>query len=72
MYEGKRWRRRALTGRVGPMGVGTGVGGRAMVPQGGVALTAVGWRKGEGAPKLAVRTGRRAERGCAWNKPTAY
>lgn len=42
MHEGKSWRR-TLTGRVGPMGIGTGVGGRAVVSQGGVALTAVGW-----------------------------
>lgn len=61
MYDGKRWRR-ALTGRVGPMGIRTGVGGRAVVPQGGVALTAMGRRGGEGTPKLAVRTGRRAQR----------
>lgn len=60
----KRWRR-TLTGRVGPMGVRTGVGGRAVVPQGGVALTAVGRREGDGTAKLAVRTGRR-------NKPTTY
>lgn len=60
----KRWRR-TLTGRVGPMGVRTGVGGRAVAPQGGVALTAVGRREGDGTAKLAVRTGRR-------NKPTTY
>ena len=60
----KRWRR-TLTGRVGPMGVRTGVGGRAVVPQGGVALTAMGRREGDGTAKLAVRTGGR-------NKPTTY
>lgn len=64
--------RRILTGRVGPMDVWTGVGGRAVVPQGGVAFTAVGWREGDGTPKLAVRTGRRAERTWAWNKPATY
>lgn len=69
--DGKRWKR-TLTGRVGPMGIGAAVGGRAVVPQGGVALTAVGWREGDGTPKLAVRTHRRAERACAWNIPTTY
>lgn len=61
LYDGKSlWR--ALTGRAGPMGIGTGVGGRAVAPQGGVALTAMGWREGEGTPKLAVGAGRRAQR----------
>lgn len=68
---GKEWRR-ALTGRAGPMGVRTGVGGRAVVPQGGVSLTAVGRREGDGTPKLAVRAGRRAEGASAGNKPTTY
>lgn len=54
------------------MGVGAGVGGRAVVPQGGVALAAVGRREGDGTPKLAVRTGRGAERAGAGNKPTTY
>lgn len=72
MYEGEGGRSWSLTGRVGPMGVRAGVGGRAVVPQCGVALAAVGWREGDGAPKLTVRTRRRAEGACAWNKPATY
>ena len=56
------------------MGVRAGVGSRAVVPQGGVALAAVGRRERDGASKLAMRTGRRAEgaSASARNKPTTY
>lgn len=72
MYEGDGGKSWLLTGRVGPIGVRAGVGGRAVVPQRGVALTAVGWWDRDGAPKLTVRTCRGAEGTCAWNKPAAY
>lgn len=57
------WRaRKTLTWRAGPMGVGAAaVRCGALVPQGGVALTTVGRREGDGTSKLAVGTGRRAE-----------
>lgn len=54
------------------MGVGVGVRGRAVVPQGGVAFTAMGWRNRDGTPKLAVRTGWRTEGTCAGNEPSTY
>lgn len=68
----RRRRRWALTGRVGPVGIGTGVGCRAVAPQGGVALAAMRRWDGEGTPKLAVRAGRWAQRGRRWDKPTTY
>lgn len=68
----RRRRRKALTGRAGPVSIWTGVGSRAVVPQGGVALAAVGRRDGEGTSKLVVRTGWRAQRARGWDKPTTY
>lgn len=71
LYEGKWWRE-ILTGRVGLMGIRAGVRGRAVVPQSGVALATMGWREGDWTPKLAVRTGWRAERSGPWNKPATH
>lgn len=65
-------RKRALTGRVGPVSIGSGVGCRAVAPQGGVTLAAVGRWDRQGTPKLAVRTGRWAQRGRSRDKPAAY
>lgn len=71
LHEVMRWPE-TLTGRVGPMSIWAGVRRRAVVPQGGVALATMGWRNGNWTPKLAVRTGCRAERSCPWNKPATH
>lgn len=54
------------------MAVRAGVRGGAVAPQGGVALTAVGRREGDGTPKLAVRAGRGAEGSGPWDEPAAH
>lgn len=54
------------------MGVRAAVGGRAVVPQAGKTLTAMGGGGGHGTPKLTVRTGGCAEGPCAMNKPAAH
>lgn len=59
-----------LTWRVVAVGsIGAGVGGRPVCPQRRVPLTAVCRRQGEGAPKLRMRSGWRAEAAGPREKP---
>lgn len=55
------------------MAVGAGVRSRAVVPQGRVALTALGWGQGDGVPELTVWTAiGRTEGARSWDKPTTH